>query len=298
VGWRPPRAEVTASTTRVTAARRGGKMRRPVPSASSSSRRTFTFAAPDGARLAYHIVGEPPPRVLLVHGWMTSGRVWDQVLPALAAHGPLVVDLRGAGASGACAAGITLDRLVDDLVAVVDHAGLARFHLVGHSMGGQLAQLLAARAPGRLRSLALLNPVPVAGLPLPAPVADSFRAAGGQRAVFDGILDAACRQLPAEARALLLDEALAIAPAVIAEVFDAWTAGSPAPVSPPPSMTGVPTLVLATDDPFLPRALLADAVAARFPGAALEHLPGPGHYPQLEHPAATAALLAALWARA
>jgi non-heme chloroperoxidase len=231
---------------------------------------------------------------VLVHGWMTSGRVWDGILAALAPHnGLLVVDLRGAGASTPGSAGITLPCLVDDLAAVVDHAGLGRFHLVGHSMGGQLAQLLAARVPGRLRSLALLNPVPVGGLPLPAAVADGFRAAGGQRAAFDGILDAACRDLPAEARALLLDEAVAIPPAVIAQLFDAWSTGTAGTLA----IDGVPTLVLATDDPFLPPQLLAEAVVARIPGAAFEHLPGPGHYPQLERPAATAARLAALWAR-
>ncbi len=263
-------------------------------SSAGPSRLTRTLETADGARLAYHLVGHGPPSVVLVHGWMTSGRVWDRLLELHPVDGALVVDLRGAGGSSRGTAALSLDRLVEDLRAVVDHAGLGRFHLVGHSMGGQLAQLLAARLPSRLRSLALLNPVPVAGLPLPPEVAASFRAAGGKPEALGAILDAACRQLPPEGRALLLAEALAIAPEVIADGLDAWTAGSndPLALTAPP-----PALVLATDDPFLPPALLAEAVAARIPGALLEHLPGPGHYPQVERPAPTAELLAALWGR-
>jgi non-heme chloroperoxidase len=267
------------------------------PSVSSALpwRGTRSFETADGARLAYHIVGPSPPSVVLVHGWMASGKVWDRLLDALDANGApgvLLVDLRGAGSSSRGSDRYSLDRLVEDLRAVVDHAQLSRFHLVGHSMGGQLAQLLAAHIPTRLRSLALLNPVPVAGLPLPPEVATGFRSAGGRAEALGGILDAACRQLPRQGRDELLEAALAIAPEVIAEGFDAWTMGSDDELATVPA---VPSMVLATDDPFLPAPLLARAVVARLPGARLEHLPGPGHYPQVERPEPTAQHLQALW---
>jgi non-heme chloroperoxidase len=237
------------------------------------------------------VVGEGAPAVVLVHGWMTSSAIWESLVGPLEV-GALLVDLRGAGASSRGQAPHALPLLVDDLRAVVDHAGLERFHLVGHSMGAQVAQLFAA-ADGRVRSLALVNAVPLAGLSLPAQVARSFRHAGGQRAAFDGIFTAACRELGAADRARLLEVALAIAPEVIAEWFDTWTGGLAT------SLDGIsaPTLVLSTDDPFLPPALLAEAVAARIRGARLEHLSGPGHYPQVERPLETAARLRAFWER-
>jgi pimeloyl-ACP methyl ester carboxylesterase len=155
--------------------------------------------------------------------------------------------------------------------------------------------LLAARRPAGLRSLALLNPVPVGGLPLPPEIATAFRGAGGKQEAFDGILSAACLELSAADRALMLGEAMAIAPEVIAAVFDAWTAGKPDATI---DAITVPTLVLATDDPFLPPAFLTSAVVERIPGATLHHLPGPGHYPQLERPAAVVEQLQAFWGRA
>jgi non-heme chloroperoxidase len=260
----------------------------------SRTRRTVTFAAADGTRLAYHLVGPVPPTVVLVHGWMTSGQVWQKLLDGLRGRGALVVDLRGTGASAPGSTPLSLELLVDDLRAVVDHAGLQLFHLVGHSMGGQLCQLLAARHPARVRSLALLNPVPLAGLPLPPDMTDAFRAAGRKRQVFDGILGAACKELGDDDRAALLHEALATAPETIAQMFDAWNRGMAATSL--PAITA-PTMVLATDDPFLPAELLARAVVAHIPGARLEQLPGPGHYPQLERPGPTAQHLHDHWDR-
>lgn len=257
---------------------------------------THTLVVPDGASLAYHRFGAGPPQVVFVHGWMASSRVWDALRASLDGLSGLAVDLRGAGRSTAGRSAISLAQLAEDLLAVVDHAGLERFHLVGHSMGGQIVTSFAIAHAGRLRSLALLNPVPMSGLALPDEVARSFRAAGGSRAALEGILKAACRMLDDAARATLVDEALAIAPAVIAEGFDAWTRGADA--AGPEPIDGVPTLVLGTDDPFLPPALLDAQVAARIRGAQLEHLPGPGHYPQVERPTETAARLRAFWERA
>jgi non-heme chloroperoxidase len=265
--------------------------------ASAGTRHSVTFTAADGARLAYHTSGQGPPSVVMVHGWMTSSRVWDALLGELAGAnvGILTVDLRGAGASARGAHGLSLAGFAEDVRAAADHARLERFHLVGHSMGGQIAQLVAAEAPGRVRSLALLNPVPLAGLSLPDGVARSFRGAGGRRADFDGIFTAACRELPPLERAALIDEALAIAPAIIAETFEAWSRGVAAAALP---AIAARTMVLATDDPFLPAQLLADTVVARIPGADLLYMAGPGHYPQVERPSGTAARLTTFWGRA
>lgn len=257
--------------------------------------RAVSFAAVDGTTLAYHPVGPGRPTVVLVHGWMVSGPVWHRLLPLLGDRSALVVDLRGTGGSASGSTPVSLDLLVEDLRAVVEHAGLERFHLVGHSMGGQLCQLLAARHPKRVRSLALLNPVPLSGLPLPPDMAAAFRGAGGKREVFDGVLSAACKQLEEPDRALLLQQALATDASTIAQMFDAWNRGT---ATAPLAAIAAPTLVLATDDPFLPPELLNSAVVTPIPGARMEILYGAGHYPQLERPADTAQHLLRHWDRA
>lgn len=223
---------------------------------------------------------------IFIHGWMTSARVWEPLLGQLPGFRCLAPDLRGAGASPG-AASVTLADYVDDLSLLCSSRDLTGVHLVGHSMGGQLAAMLAARHPERFATLSLLNPVPVSGLPMPEQVLPLFRHCGGQRDQLAQILDMACLALSPAQRELLLEEAVRIDPIVISTGFEAWRRGAETALE---TLT-LPVTVVATDDPFLPQDFLRQAVLARFPQGRLVHLPGPGHYPQLEATEAVAALL-------
>jgi non-heme chloroperoxidase len=249
------------------------------------------FRASDGALLAYRTFGEGPRTVLPVHGWMASGRVWDALCSELTEVRLIVPDLRGAGASAAVTSAITLERMARD-VAELMCAQDEPVDLVGHSMGGQIAMLAALYAPERVRSLALLTPVPPDGLTLPAEVAESFRGAGGKRAALNEILLAATRQLSEADRQMLVEDALQIAPSCIAEGFDAW---SSARFAERVGAIAHETLVLATDDPFLPSALLDQRIVQRISTARLTYLAGAGHYPQVESPRETALQLRMFW---
>ena len=94
--------------------------------------------------------------VLLLHGWPDSSVMWDHQVEALAVAGHRVVapDLRGFGLSDRPSgkAAYTVDLLVADALAVMDHAGLERAAVVGHDWGAVLAWALAAAAPERVRS--------------------------------------------------------------------------------------------------------------------------------------------------
>ena len=106
--------------------------------------------------------GDPP--ALLLHGIGNYGRVWDFVAEAVAGRLRLVApDARGHGASVAPEAGYGPEDFVADAVAVMDATGLARPLVVGHSMGGAHALVLAATHPERVRALALVDVGPEIG---------------------------------------------------------------------------------------------------------------------------------------
>jgi len=124
--------------------------------------RMATFYGADGTRLVYHQAGEGDPLICLPGGPMQASAYLGD-LGGLSAHRSLVLlDLRGTGDSAVPAdpASYRCDRLVDDVEALRAHLGPDRIDLLGHSAGGALAVLYAARHPDRIGRLALVNPSP------------------------------------------------------------------------------------------------------------------------------------------
>jgi pimeloyl-ACP methyl ester carboxylesterase len=94
---------------------------------------------------------------LLVQGVGAIGRAWRPQTEALkASHKVIAFDNRGIGESTAGDGPLSIEAMANDALAVADAAGATDFHLVGHSMGGVIAQHVALAAPGRVRSLTLL----------------------------------------------------------------------------------------------------------------------------------------------
>ncbi|GAA1733371.1 alpha/beta hydrolase [Microbacterium paludicola] len=119
--------------------------------------------ADDGATLAYWIAGEGDP-VILIAGQAVEHASWRIAAELLLHSGEtasrqvIVFDHRGTGDSGRGSADRYETRLfARDLVAILDHAGIERADVVGHSMGGGVAQWLAIDAPERVRRLVLVS---------------------------------------------------------------------------------------------------------------------------------------------
>ena len=113
--------------------------------------------------------GEGPP-VLLVHGLPTSGLLWSDVAPRLAPRArTLAVDLLGYGRSDAPGGKpVDLAAQTGYLVELLDALGIGRATVVGHDVGGGVAQLLAVRHPERVERLGLVNSVCYDAWPIPA----------------------------------------------------------------------------------------------------------------------------------
>ncbi|RFU43610.1 alpha/beta hydrolase [Actinomadura logoneensis] len=95
------------------------------------------------------------PGLVLVHGTGADGPGnWGPFIDALADRFTLIApDLSGAGATRDAGGPILLDDLVRQVLGAADHAGLDRFHIAGHSLGGTVATAVAGTAPDRVLSL-------------------------------------------------------------------------------------------------------------------------------------------------
>ena len=105
--------------------------------------------------LYYEVHGEGDP-LLCVMGITADARNWVLNLPGLSErYLTIVFDNRDVGRSGYAEAEYELSDMAADTLALADHLGLERFHLLGVSMGGAISQHVALRAPERVRTLTL-----------------------------------------------------------------------------------------------------------------------------------------------
>jgi pimeloyl-ACP methyl ester carboxylesterase len=113
----------------------------------------------NGIRIDYLRTGGDKPPVVLLHGLMGSGACWTPLARALEGELDVVMpDARGHGGSSAPEHGYRYDDLASDVVGLVRGLSLSRPVLVGHSMGGMTAAVVASRGGGMIRGLVLVDP--------------------------------------------------------------------------------------------------------------------------------------------
>ncbi|MFQ5981695.1 MAG: alpha/beta fold hydrolase [Candidatus Heimdallarchaeota archaeon] len=102
--------------------------------------------------------GEP---VVLIHGLGDGHEAWDHQVSALAEANfeTFAIDLRGHGQSEKTDAKHSLERFAEDVASFMDMVEVSKAHIIGLSMGGHIAQLLALNFPEKIQSLTLIGTV-------------------------------------------------------------------------------------------------------------------------------------------
>ena len=183
----------------------------------------------------------------------------------------------------------TLDDMAEDAVGLLDALGVARAHVVGFSMGGSIAQILAPAHPRRVASLVLMSATSNApGLPPPPPeVAAVFTARPAKPGDRESVIDAAVaakrtlgsRTLPTDEAVLRRAAARDIdrgidAAGLIRQSTASFAGGSRAALV---ATIAAPTLVIHGDEDPLRAPVHGEDLARRIPGARLAIIAGMGH---------------------
>ncbi|BBZ26402.1 hydrolase [Mycolicibacterium madagascariense] len=233
------------------------------------------------------------PTLLFLHYWGGSGRTWDPVLGHLDPRTPVATyDHRGWGRSAGLPGPYGLTQLAADATAVVTALD-TDVVLVGHSMGGKVAQLVAAERPSALTGLILVAPGPPEPPAAITPdfqrqLAHAYDTADTVAEAVDHVLTAV--PLTESLRAMVIEDSLAGAQDARLE----WPLhGIAEDVTAAARQITVPTAVIAAGrDVVEPVDVLRRHLLPFIPGARLHVLDGPGHLIPLEAPRVLAEQLA------
>lgn len=234
--------------------------------------------------------------VLFLHGLGMSRTGFDPQLTELSDRRRCIAwDMPGYGASPLPAGGLTFPLLADAVAALLDRLGLSSAHLVGLSMGGQIALHAALAHPARVRSLALLDTSPAFGLDGTdpeewkrlrlEPLEQGAEPAAFAEQVLRGVMGP--RVTDAQVAEAVATMSRITAPALAAAVRNLVTHDVRARLG----EIEAPTLVLCgeldEETPLAYSEALRDGIA----GAELAIVPGVGHVSNLEAPETVNALL-------
>ena len=155
--------------------------------------------------------GAGDPALVFLHYYGGSSRTWAHVTARLAPRFyTLAIDHRGWGKSDAPAAGYSLADLAADAEGVIAALNLENYVLVGHSMGGKVATLMASRRPSGLKGLILVAPAPPPPLIVPAHVREMMAGAYATRGTVEKTIDdvLTAKTLSAADRAQVIEDSL------------------------------------------------------------------------------------------
>lgn len=238
------------------------------------------------------------PAVLLLHGLGGSRISWEPQMGALGRRRTVAWDMPGYGESHALPDDpLTWSAVADAAARCIEALGAERAHVVGISMGGMIAQHLAARHPQRVWSLSLLSSSPAFGLDGTSPTDWTARRLAP---LDDGLRpgDYAERVIRALAAPNTADAAIESQCAAMARIEPDSLRRSIALVASHDArgihhLITAPTLVLVGADDHETPVEYSNQLAARIAGATVHVVPGAGHLLNAEAPAAVNRLLTA-----
>ncbi len=226
--------------------------------------------------------------LVFLHYWGGTHRTWNKVTAELQpSYRTVTYDMRGWGESGDSMNGYSIAALADEAMALIEHLALSRYILIGHSMGGKVAQLVASRNPPELLGLVLIAPATPTPTFLPEEAKQQqIHAYDTRETVLQTIAFLSKGALDQDTIEQVVRDSLSGTP----EAKRAWPSTAMLEdISSEVSNIAVPTLVLAGEQDRLDSVEQhRREVVARIALATLEVIPQSGHLLPLDEPERTA----------
>ncbi|PKE29449.1 alpha/beta hydrolase [Rahnella sp. AA] len=223
--------------------------------------------------------------LVFLHFWGGSSQTWDPVVALLRdTFRCIAIDARGAGESEAPDEGYRTQDHADDVLNVITALGLTRYILVGHSMGGKAAQLLASRQPEGLAGLVLVASSPLSPMNFTATQRGQMKSTYASREAviwtLENVLTGSA--VSEHNREQLITDALRLSPQATAGWIDT---GMQEDLRDKAAQINVPVVIIAGElDRVDPVAVVKAHIIASYPLADVYFLENKGHLLPVEAP--------------
>src|ERR687898_132850 len=118
----------------------------------------MTYADVNGVSMYYGEHGSGGTPLILLHGGIAGGEIFDAIAPRLAERRRVIVpDLQGHGRTAGTDRPPRAEHLADDVAALIGHLGLERADVLGYSLGGHVTWRLAIQHPDRVRRIVVIS---------------------------------------------------------------------------------------------------------------------------------------------
>ena len=118
--------------------------------------------------IGHQAFGNGPTKVIALHSWMDDAQSWKTTIPFLNPnkYTYAFMDVRGYGESNNIEGEYSLEEIKNDIFNLAEALGFTKFHLIGHSMCGMVAQYAALKdSKNKIEKIVLLTPVASSGFP-------------------------------------------------------------------------------------------------------------------------------------
>ncbi len=237
--------------------------------------------------IGHQTYGSGKEGVIVLHGWFGDHTAFQQTFPFLDTDRftYAFIDYRGYGKSKNISGEHTNKEIAADAIGLADELGWDKFHVIGHSMGAKAAQRVMVDAPGRVKSVVALTPVPASAVPLDADGESLFYGAAKNDENRFNIINFTTgnRLSPKWVDLTVKGSRETTTESAFADYLDAWVKEDFSD-----EVKGIETPVLVAvgeHDPALNADVMKQTYMEWLPNAKLETIANSGHYPMKETPA-------------
>ncbi|RCW42841.1 pimeloyl-ACP methyl ester carboxylesterase [Halopolyspora algeriensis] len=239
-------------------------------------------------QLPHDLIGSGPRKVMVLHGWLGDSTSFGPIRPYLDTEtfGYAFVDYRGYGEARDTPGEYTVGEAAQDVLDTAEALGWDRFSLIGHSMGGMVAQHVLLAAAERVEALVGISPVPASGVPFDEQGWQLFSGAAEAPEQRRAIIDLTTgNRLPAAWLDAMVDRSVGRTDkAAFRRYLDSWSGTD---IHDRVEGSTTPVLVLAgAHDPALSPEVMKDTWLQWYSRAELEVFTDAGHYAPDEVPLA------------